>query len=85
MSAGAIPARVGSLRLRTATQLAEKAIDDIAGRVRRDYAVTVDPAGVVWIDYPANAVPAEILMTVNRQSDPDALADVIRYEKEIRA
>lgn len=84
MSTG-VPQLVGSVKRQTATQLAEGAIEKV-GSLRRgqDFAVTYDLAGRLWIDYPHNAPAREVIATVNRASDPDWLAEEIRFEKRVR-
>ena len=84
MSTG-VPQLVGSVKRQTATQLAEGAIEKL-GALRRgvDFAVTYDLAGRLWIDYPHNAPVREVIATVNRKSDPDWLAEEIRFEKKVR-
>lgn len=84
MSTG-VPQLVGSVKHQTATRLAEGAIEKI-GMLRRgqDFALTYDIAGRLWIDYPHNAPVREVIATVNRKSDPDWLAEEIRFEKRVR-
>ncbi len=84
MSTG-VPQLVGSVKHQTATRLAEGAIAKI-GMLRRgqDFALTYDIAGRLWIDYPHNAPVREVIATVNRGSDPDWLAEEIRFEKRVR-
>jgi hypothetical protein len=87
----ACPLFIGSIRLRTATQLAEAAIEAIAALPRRGragathaYAVGIDVRGRVVVDAPDSMPPREWLMTCTYASDPDALADEIREEKQRR-
>lgn len=80
-----LPQLVGSVKRQTATQLAEGAIEKLSGHRRNaDFAVTYDLAGRLWIDYPHNAPVREVIATVNRKSDPDWLAEEIRFEKRVR-
>ena len=84
------PVLIGSIHVQTPTQLAEKAIDAIA-RLRRvqngkslRYEVGLDLAGRVNVDRPDMTPLGELLMTCTYQSDPDDLADAIRFEREQR-
>lgn len=86
------PVLIGSIHVQTPTQLAEKAIDAI-GRLRKHglnkrvlrYEVGLDLAGRVNVDRPDMTPPGELLMTCTYQSDPDDLADAIRFEADSRA
>lgn len=81
------PQMVGSIHRRTATQLAEAAIEAIAQltpnrgqNAGMAFEVGLDVAGRVLVDRLGNTPRNEWLMTCTRKSDPDALADEIRAE-----
>lgn len=90
MSAG-LPLFIGSVTRQVPTVLAESAIERIAG-LRRwgknkrvlSYAVGMDLAGRIVVDRQEAMPPRELLMTCSYQSDPDALADEIRAERDAR-
>ena len=78
-----LPLKIGNVSRRTATQLAESAIDSIGElyRVRLiPIGVSMDVRGDVWIDRLPDTPPRELLMACTRKSDPDVLADNIRAE-----
>lgn len=85
------PVLIGSIHVQTPTQLAEKALKEI-GRLRKHglnkrvlrYEVGLDLAGRVNVDRPDMTPPNELLMTCTYASDPDDLADAIRFECEQR-
>ena len=77
-----IPLVIGSTNHRTATQLAEAAIE----RMPRGgpYAIGMDPAGRVLLAKPDDFHHTELLMVCTRTTDPDVLADNIRDETTAR-
>ena len=86
-----LPRVIGSVHTRTPTQLAEAAIDEIAGLQRHGvgrrvlaYEVGLDLAGRVVVDRMGNTPPSELLMACTYRSDPDDLADEIRTERDAR-
>jgi hypothetical protein len=86
-----VPIFVGSPRTRTATQLAEAALEAIASLSKRSrqgrprfYEVGMDLSGRIVVDRMDSTPPAELLMVCNWKSDPDELADNIRAEVEAR-
>jgi len=86
-----VPIFVGSVQRRTATQLAEAALEAIAGLGKRSrqgrpkfYEVGMDLSGRIVVDRMDSTPPAELLMVCNWKSDPDELADNIRAEVEAR-
>jgi hypothetical protein len=77
------PVVVGSVTERTATQLAESALERM-GRGGIRYMVGLDEDGQLLIAGVDDLHPTEMLITCTRTSDPDELADVIRHEVKQR-
>jgi hypothetical protein len=83
-----LPHKIGNVSRRTATQLAESAIDTIGELYRQRMAyvgVSMDVRGDIWLDRVHDTPTRELLMTCTRKSDPDLLADNIRAEVKARA
>lgn len=81
-----IPCQVGSLSRQPALRLAEMAIaiaGERSGSAR--YAVTIDPVGLVWLDWVAAATTNEMVATITRKSDPDWLGSELAHEWKQRA
>ncbi len=76
------PIAVGSTRTETPTTLAERAIEAMG---RSNYDVSLDRSGKVWVDKYSHASPTELLIVANRKSDPDMIAEEIRFEVRCRA
>ncbi|MEJ7746330.1 MAG: hypothetical protein WKF61_06185 [Luteimonas sp.] len=76
------PIAVGSTRTETPTTLAERAIEAMG---RSNYDVSLDRTGKVWVDRYDHASPTELLAVATRKSDPDWLAEEIRFEARHRA
>lgn len=61
--------------------IAEKTLDAVGARRKRGaFAVVMDVAGIVWLDYTHNVRPCDYVATVNYGSDPGWLADELEHE-----
>ena len=87
-SRGGWPAMVGKVGHSTFTALAERAIEWAPRRKSKGRlptaVVTLATDGKVWLDMPDDANMREAIMAITTATDPDVLADDIRFEARAR-
>ena len=76
------PALAGVVGVATFTRIAETALE--MSRKKKPCVVMLDNARRVWVDIPENMNVRECVATVTAKSDPDWLAEELRFEARCR-
>lgn len=76
------PAMIGKVGRRPVSALAERALE--FAPKKRPICVLMDQGGQIWLDRPEDANVREIIGTYRHNSDPDDLAEDIRFEARAR-
>ncbi len=79
---GGWPAMIGKIGSTPISGLADKVL--AYAPKKSAIAVMLDSAGVIWLDRPADANEREMVGTYTHKSDPDYLAEDIRFEARCR-
>ncbi len=77
------PATVGKLGSSVISKMAEDAIE-AAPKLGASITASIAIDGRVWIDRAHNVADRDAVVTFNSKSDPDWLADEIRFEARAR-